>query len=106
MQLLFQLNQYSFYQATSARVFHIHFGNKLVAFSFCQLLALRHKINEIVIEDHFDGELNPHGFEILTLCNKEHLFILNTLEILDLKTVVNQAFDLLENPKLTLELFV
>jgi len=55
-------------------------------------LALREKVNAIPIEDHFDGSLNKHGFEILLLCNKEHLLILNTLEILDLKELVEKGF--------------
>ncbi|WP_245980502.1 hypothetical protein [Flagellimonas lutimaris] len=46
----------------------------------------------IDIEDHFDSDLNTHGFEVLTLCNKEHLFILNTLEVLDLKNLVEYGF--------------
>jgi len=46
----------------------------------------------IPIEDHFDGDLNKHGFEVLLLCNKEHLFILNTVEILDLRQLVEGAF--------------
>nr|WP_288980687.1 hypothetical protein [uncultured Allomuricauda sp.] len=60
--------------------------------SLCQLLALRHKVMSINIEDHFDSDLNAHGFEVLMLCNKEHLFVLNTLEILDLKTLVSNSF--------------
>ncbi|MCK0161486.1 hypothetical protein [Allomuricauda sp. F6463D] len=46
----------------------------------------------IAIEDHFHGDLNAHGFEVLLLCNKKHLFILNTLEILDLKNLIDQSF--------------
>lgn len=60
--------------------------------SLCQLLSLRHKVMNITIEDHFDSDLNAHGFEVLMLCNKEHLFILNTLEILDLKNLIEQSF--------------
>jgi len=60
--------------------------------SLCQLLALRHKVMNIAIEDHFDSDLNAHGFEVLMLCNKEHLFVLNTLEILDLKNLIVQSF--------------
>ena len=40
----------------------------------------------------FDSDLNAHGFEVLMLCNKEHLFVLNTLEILDLKKLVSNSF--------------
>ncbi len=60
--------------------------------SLCQLLSLRQKVLSISIESHFDSDLNKHGFEVLLLCNKEHLFILNTLEILDLKKLVDNGF--------------
>ncbi|WP_421808606.1 hypothetical protein [Flagellimonas sp.] len=60
--------------------------------SLCQLLSLRHKVMSINIESHFDSDLNAHGFEVLMLCNKEHLFILNTLEVLDLKKLVSNSF--------------
>lgn len=83
---------YTFYQAEHDRSFFLDFGQKTIRMSLCQLLALRHKILSISIEDHFDGDLNKHGFEILLLCNKEHLFILNTLEILDLKSLVDGSF--------------
>lgn len=60
--------------------------------SLCQLLSLRQKVMSISIESHFDSDLNKHGFEVLLLCNKEHLFILNTLEVLDLKKLVDNGF--------------
>ncbi|RUA18019.1 MAG: hypothetical protein DSY83_03115, partial [Flavobacteriia bacterium] len=63
-----------------------------IRMSLCQLLSLRHKVLSISLEAHFDGDLNKHGFEVLLLCNKEHLFILNTLEILDLKSLVEHSF--------------
>lgn len=63
--------------------------------SFCQLLSLRQKLINIDLETHFNGQ-NLHGMEILLLCNKEHLFIFNTLEILDLKELLSKTFTSLE----------
>jgi hypothetical protein len=74
------------------RCFYVDFGQKMVRMSLCQLLSLRYKVLSISIEDHFDGDLNRHGFEVLMLCNKEHLFVLNTFEVLDLKQLVNHSF--------------
>lgn len=95
MSIVYQSKFYTFSQSDTDRCFYIDFGQKTVKLSFCQLLGLRHKINSISIEDHFDSDLNKHGFEILTLCNKEHLFLLNTLEILDLKELVSHSFFIL-----------
>lgn len=98
MSIIYQSKFYIFYQSDTDRCFYLDFGQKIVRLSFCQLLGLRHKINSISIESHFDSDLNKHGFEILTLCNKEHLFLLNTLEVLDLKELVNNSFFLLDVP--------
>lgn len=95
MSTVYQSKFYTFYQSDTDRCFYIDFGQKIVKLSFCQLLGLRHKINSISIADHFDSDLNKHGFEILTLCNKEHLFLLNTLEVLDLKQLLSHSFFLL-----------
>lgn len=95
MKVVYQSTYYTMYQSEKERCFYIDFVQKKVRMSFCQLLALRHKVLSIPIESHFDSDLNKHGFELLQLCNKEHLFILNTLEILDLKQLVENGFALL-----------
>lgn len=92
MNVIFQSTYYTLYQAANERCFYVDFGQKMVRMSLCQLLALRHKVMSIDIEHHFDSDLNAHGFEVLMLCNKEHLFVLNTLEILDLKKLVHHSF--------------
>lgn len=92
MNVVFESTYYTLYQSSTKRRYYIDFGQKIVRMSLCELLSLRHKIMSISIEDHFDGDLNSHGFEVLMLCNKEHLFILNTLEILDLKNLIDNGF--------------
>lgn len=92
MDIICKSEYYIFYQSESERCFYIDFGSKTIPLSLCQLLSLRHKINAIPIEHHFDSTLNKHGFEILQLCNKAHLFILTTLEILDLNYLLDQSF--------------
>lgn len=92
MELIYQSKYYTLYLAEKERRFYIDFGQKAIPMNLCQLIALRHKVMSISIEDHFDSDLNKHGFEVLLLCNKEHLFVLNTLEILDLKNLVDHGF--------------
>lgn len=95
MERIHSSQYYTFYQSGTERCFYIDFGHKLVRFPFCELLSLRQKVWAVDIESHFDGS-NPHGFEILSLCNKEHLFVLNTLEFLDLKDLLTGAFFMLD----------
>jgi len=92
MNVIVQSTYYTLYQAADERCFYLDFGQKIVRMSLCQLLSLRHKVMSINIESHFDSDLNAHGFVVLMLCNKEHLFILNTLEVLDLKKLVSNSF--------------
>ncbi|WP_067036517.1 hypothetical protein [Allomuricauda sp. CP2A] len=92
MNVIYQSTYYTLYQSVKERSFYVDFGQKMVRMSLCQLLSLRYKVMSIPIESHFDGDLNEHGFEVLLLCNKEHLFVLNTYEILDLKQFVEQSF--------------
>ena len=92
MNVIVQSTYYTLYQAADERCFYLDFGQKIVRMSLCQLLSLRHKVMSINIESNFDSDLNAHGFEVLMLCNKEHLFILNTLEVLDLKKLVSNSF--------------
>lgn len=95
MSIIYTTKYYTLFQSDKDRCYYIDFGQKLVRLSFCQLLALRQKITSIIIERHFFAEENKHGYEILMLCNKEHLFLLNTLEILDLKDLVINGFSAL-----------
>lgn len=92
MILLEKSKYYSIHQAVDQRCFHVDFGQKSVQLSFCQLLALREKINAISMGSLFDTDTNKHGLYFLTLCNNEHLFVLNILEVLDLKSLVQNSF--------------
>lgn len=96
MDLLYKSYYYSSYQCDNKRCFFVDFGEKPVKLSFCQLLALRQKVNSIDLNSHFQSDENFHGIEILTLCNREHIIILNTLEVIDLKQLIKATFGMLE----------
>lgn len=96
MNLLYQSYYFASYQCDKDRSFYIDFGNKKVKLSLCQLLSIRKKVQDINLEAHFDTELNYHGIEILTLCNREHLFVLDTLQIIDLRQLFKATFGMLE----------
>ena len=96
MNLLYKSYQYASYQCDSKRCFFVDFGEKPIKLSFCQLLALRQKINSIDLSAHFDRNLNAHGIEILSLCNRQHIFILDTLQVIELKELMKATFGMLE----------
>ncbi len=96
MNLLYKSYYFASYQCDQSRSFYIDFGHKQVKLSFCQLLSIRQKVQAIDISSHFDKELNYSGIEILTLCNREHLFVFDTLQIIDLKQLLKATFGVLE----------
>ncbi len=96
MNLLYKSYYYSSYQCDNKRCFFVDFGEKPVKLSFCQLLALRQKVNSIDLNAHFDSNFNAHGIEILSLCNREHILILDTLQVIDLKQLIKATFGMLE----------
>lgn len=95
MNLLYKSDNFASYQCDRKRCFFLVYGQKTISLTFCQLLALRQKVNAIDLEAHFNAN-NPHGLEILTLCNRQHLLILDTLQVLELKDLVRTSFGVLE----------
>jgi hypothetical protein len=54
------------------------------------LLKFRNRIEAINIEAHF---YNGHsGIEIVTLCNRKEILILETTDIVQLRTIINSIF--------------
>lgn len=102
MNLLYQSYYFASYQCDQSRCFYVDFGDKKVKLSLCQLLSIRKKVQDIDLEAHFDGNMNYHGMEILSLCNREHLFVLDTLQIIDLKQLLKATFGILELNSLVL----
>lgn len=96
MNLLYNSYYFASYQCDRSRSFYIDFGHKRVKLSFCQLLALRQKVLSIDISTHFDKNQNYNGIEIISLCNREHLFVFDTLQILDLKELLTATFGVFE----------
>ncbi|NJW53010.1 hypothetical protein [Salinimicrobium oceani] len=96
MNLLYNSYYFASYQCDRSRSFYIDFGHKQVKLSFCQLLALRQKVLSIDISTHFDKNQNYNGIEIISLCNREHLFVFDTLQILDLKELLTATFGVFE----------
>ncbi len=95
MNLLFQSRFFTSYQSDIDRRFVFDFGHKMIQLSFCQLLAFRQNVLKIDLDTHFSGE-NKHGIEILVLCNREHIFVFDTHQVIDLKEFMRGTFAMLE----------
>ncbi|MGW1454045.1 hypothetical protein ACWBC2_03545 [Salegentibacter agarivorans] len=95
MKVLHQSQFFTSYQCDKQRCFFIEFPHKTIQLGFCQFLAFRQQVKEIDLDSHFNGQ-NPHGLEMLMLCNRQHFFVLNTLECIDLKEFITGSFAMLE----------
>lgn len=95
MNLIYESEYFRTYQCDSRRCFNLQTGEKNIPLSLCQLLAVRSKVMALDLASHFDGS-NKHGIEILSLCNREHILILDTHQLIDLKHLVKTTFAMLE----------
>lgn len=44
------------------------------------------------LQAHFDLNQNKNGMEILCFCNREHLILLDTYQVIDLKKGIQAVF--------------
>ena len=95
MNVLYESGYFQCYQCDSRRCFFLVFEGKTIQLSFCQLLAFRTKVSRLDLSSHFSGE-NTFGTEILSLCNREHILILDTHQLIDLKQLVMVTFGMFE----------
>ncbi len=96
MELLFTSKYYASYQSIKDRCFFIDFGHKTVKVSFCQLLSLRHKAKKLSSHEHLEYMLNHCDVTLLTFCDKEHLILLDTLQVLDFTELIQGTFAMME----------
>lgn len=89
MQSTYSGTYFKLVQDHNSRSFLLLNKEEQLRLRFCQLLALRHKLNAIDMEAHFDLNRNPSGIEIVSVCNQKHVLVLNSLELIDLKKAIS-----------------
>ncbi|MEW7279341.1 hypothetical protein ABW636_12175 [Aquimarina sp. 2201CG1-2-11] len=96
MELVFSSKYYTSYQSSVERCFYIDFGHKTVKVSFCQLLSLRYKAKQMSSYEYLDQLLNHNDTVLLSLCDKQHMILLDTLMVLDFIDLMKGTFAMLE----------
>lgn len=96
MEQLFTSKYYKSYQSTKERCFYIDLDHKKVKVSFCQLLSLRYKIKQLSTPEHLEYMINNCDVTLLTFCDKEHIVLLDTLQVLDFAELIQGTFVMLE----------
>lgn len=89
---------FAIYQCNLKRCFCLQTAHRSIHLSLCQLLAFREKVKKIDLNAHFYAEKNPSGLEVLLFCNREHVLILDTYQVIDLKKLIYMAFKNLSQP--------
>ncbi|WP_196894058.1 hypothetical protein [Aureivirga marina] len=102
MEILHNSSFFSSYQDVEKELFYIDFGHKVVSLTFHQFLHLKHKINRISSPRYLELVIQKRNLEILTLCNRKHIMILDVPQILDLQKLVQNTFQLFETESLVL----
>lgn len=100
MNQVHQSKYFAIYQCDLKRCFCFKSAHKSVYLTLCQLLVLRSKVNSMNLESHFDELRNPSGIEILLFCDLQHVIILDTYQLIDLKELISNTFDKLLCPAL------
>lgn len=96
MELLFTSKYYTSYQSAEERCFYIDFGYKLIKVSFCQLLSLRYKAKQLSTKDHIEFMLNHSDTTLLSFCDKQHVLLLDTHQVLDFVELIQGTFTMIE----------
>lgn len=96
MEQLFTSKYYKSYQSKTERCFYLDLGRKRVKVSFCQLLGLRYKIKQLSTPEHLEYMINHCDVTLLSFCDKEHIILLDTLQVLDFTELIQGTFVMLE----------
>jgi len=86
----------SVYQHDAERCWYIDFAGKLVRFDYRNLLKLKQSIYRVDIEELLLDNSKKPDIELVFICACNHCYILNLLQIISLKELLEGAFAMLE----------
>jgi len=96
MDQIFSSTYFTSFQSSSNSSFYIDFGHKTIEMSFCQLLSLRHKAKQLSSNEHIEYMLAYQDVTLLTFCDREHIVLLDTLQLLDFVALIQGTFAMIE----------
>lgn len=88
---VFSTNSGTVFQSDTERCLYLDFGGKKAAFKYPCLLRLKRKVEAVDIEQML---INPYAAdtELISVTACEHCYVLDALEILALKELLQGAF--------------
>lgn len=95
MRLINQSECFKIHQCDCKRCFFLESKYESVWLTFHQLLSLRHKINALDINRHFEESCGC-CIDIIEFCNRKDLMVLDTCRLIDIKAFLKTTFEQLE----------
>jgi hypothetical protein len=81
------------YQCDNESCFYLEFEGKRAKYSVKNLMQLKFKLDNFKIEEIFCVDsLNPSGTEIVTISTTDYCYILNPLQIIRFRELLDQTF--------------
>lgn len=81
------------FQSDLDACFYVEFEGKYAKYSVRNLFQLKKKLSNFRIEEIFDvNALNPSGTEIITISTTNYCYILNPLQIIRFRELLDQTF--------------
>ncbi|RKD16130.1 hypothetical protein BCY91_04385 [Pelobium manganitolerans] len=92
-QEVFSNNSGVVYQCDLESCFYVEFEGKRAKYSVRNLMQLKRKLDHFKIEEIFAVDsLNPSGVEIVTISTTNYCYILNPLQIIRFRELLDQTF--------------
>lgn len=93
---VFQTSNGSVFQSDKENCWYIDFAGKLARFDYRSMMKLRKAVYAIDIEKILLNSEKTADLEIVFICACDHCYVLNTLQILAIRELIEGTFVMLE----------
>ncbi|MFC5282151.1 hypothetical protein [Pedobacter alpinus] len=96
LEVIFKNASGTIYQCDRDYCFYVEFEGKTAKYSVKNLYQLKQKLSNFKIEEIFSVDsLNPSGTEIITISTTDYCYILNPLQIIRFRELLDETFFIL-----------
>jgi hypothetical protein len=89
---VFSTKQGAIYQCDEERCWYVDFAGKVAKFDYRCLLKLKKAVYHVDIEDRLLNSGKSPDVEIIFICACDHTYVLNLLQIIALKEILEGTF--------------
>lgn len=96
MHLIHQTVNGKITQSDSESCYYLSFHGVSYKMNVCSFIAFKTKLDAYNVEEMLLSETEEQDLEIIPLCNKEHFLLLNLIEIIEMRDLIQGALVMLE----------